>query len=321
VGKPLAVFGFGQGTSGPATMPHTATLTLGSRTLELSFAPAYDEQGAYAGSIVKWEDTTDKQSRDQEARDAQNIVQSFSRSQAMIEFDLDGTIRTANKNFLDTVGYRLEDIQGKHHSMFVDPQEVSSPEYKAFWASLARGEFATGQFKRIRRDGSEVWLRASYNAVLDESGAPYKVVKIASDITTSKQAELANEAEVLKTSEMLRQLPLNVMLVNTDLELTYMNEASIRTLRSLEHNLPVRVDQMMGQCIDVFHKDPSVQRKILGNPRQYLPHKVEIEIGGEDVSLQADGVYGTDGELIGCMATWTVISEQKKLEREQAEAR
>jgi len=320
-GQRLDAFSQGSGSSGPRNMPHTATLELSDVTLEMNFAPSFDEQGAYAGTVVSFEDVTEQLSAALRAQDFENQITSFGRLQATIEFNLDGTILTANDLFLDTVGYRLEEIQGKHHNIFMDPTEAAEPAYREFWASLNRGECNTGEFRRFTKDGSEVWLQAAYNTVLDENSKPYKVVKLASDITEAKRTRIANETEMFKTSEMLRQLPLNVMLVNDKLELTYMNEASKTTLRTIENNLPIRVDQMMGQCIDVFHKDPSVQRKILANPRQYLPHKVEIVIGGEDVSLQADGVYDEAGELMGCMATWTVISEQKKLEREQAEAK
>ncbi len=256
-----------------------------------------------------------------QGKELANQIASFSRSQAMIEFELDGTIVSANENFCNALGYRLEEIQGKHHSMFVTPEYGSSPEYRQFWRDLASGQFRSGQYLRVHRDGSEVWIQASYNPILDEHGRAYKVVKLASDITAEKQAALQAEAEASKVTEMMRQLPINVMLVDAELRLTYMNDLSRQTLRTLEHNLPVRVDDMMGQCIDIFHKSPEVQRRLLSDPKRYLPHKAEIVIGGEDVELQADGVFDSKGEFIGCMASWTVITEKKRMEREAAESR
>ena len=108
------------------------------------------------------------------------------KSQAVIEFNLDGTIITANQNFLDALGYRLDEIQGKHHSMFVEPGERDSAEYRAFWANLNRGEYQAAEYKRIAKGGREIWIQASYNPIFDRSGKPCRVVKFATDITARK---------------------------------------------------------------------------------------------------------------------------------------
>ena len=99
--------------------------------------------------------------------DAQAQLVALNRSQAVIEFNMDGTIVTANQNFLNALGYRLDEIQGKHHSMFVPAGQRDSSEYRAFWAALNRGEFQAGEYKRIAKGGREVWIEASYNPVLD----------------------------------------------------------------------------------------------------------------------------------------------------------
>src|SRR3954468_8836533 len=114
------------------------------------------------------------------------LVAAISKSQAVIEFNMDGTIITANQNFLDTVGYRLDEIQGKHHAMPVTAQERGSPEYSAFWAKLNRGEFQAAEYKRIAKGGREVWIEASYNPILDSANRPHKVIKFATDITAKK---------------------------------------------------------------------------------------------------------------------------------------
>ena len=95
-------------------------------------------------------------------------------------------IITANDNFLDALGYRLDEIQGKHHSMFVLPAMRESAEYRAFWANLNRGEFQAAEYKRIAKGGREVWIQASYNPILDRDGKPCKVIKFATDITAQK---------------------------------------------------------------------------------------------------------------------------------------
>jgi methyl-accepting chemotaxis protein len=110
------------------------------------------------------------------------------KSQAVIEFDLKGNILTANDNFLRTMGYALDEIRGKHHSMFVDPAYRASPEYAAFWEKLGRGDYDVGQYKRVGKGGREVWIQSSYNPILNADGKPFKVVKYAIDITEQKQA-------------------------------------------------------------------------------------------------------------------------------------
>jgi len=102
------------------------------------------------------------------------------RAQAVIEFNLDGTIITANDHFLGAVGYSLAEIQGKHHSMFVSPAERDSAAYREFWASLNRGQFQSAEYKRYGKGGKEIWILASYNPILDDAGKPFKVVKFAS---------------------------------------------------------------------------------------------------------------------------------------------
>ena len=108
------------------------------------------------------------------------------RSQAVIEFDLDGKVRTANENFLKTFGYELSEIRGQHHRLFVDPADAADKTYDEFWAALRRGEFQSAEYKRIGKGGRPVWIRASYNPVLDASGRPYMVVKFATDVTEQK---------------------------------------------------------------------------------------------------------------------------------------
>src|SRR5690348_12922881 len=104
------------------------------------------------------------------AADTRATIEALGRSQAIIEFDLDGTIRHANAKFLEAMGYTLDEIRGKHHSIFVEPAYRESAEYREFWERLRRGEYQAGQFKRHGKNGKPVWIEASYNPVLDRSG-------------------------------------------------------------------------------------------------------------------------------------------------------
>ncbi|MEO1128731.1 MAG: PAS domain S-box protein, partial [Planctomycetota bacterium] len=115
-------------------------------------------------------------------------VRAINRVQAVIEFGLDGTVRHANENFLRIFGYSLEEVVGRHHRMFCDEAYAASPEYAELWQRLTRGEFKAGEFKRLHKDGSLIWLQASYNPIFDKDGDLTKVVKFASDITQEVDA-------------------------------------------------------------------------------------------------------------------------------------
>ena len=120
----------------------------------------------------------------------------ISKSQAVIEFNLDGTIITANQNFLSTLGYSLDEIKGKHHSMFVEPSVRDSNDYREFWARLNRGEFQAAQYKRIGKGGKPIWIQASYNPICDAKGKPCKVIKFATDITAQKIQNMEDAGKI-----------------------------------------------------------------------------------------------------------------------------
>jgi methyl-accepting chemotaxis protein len=148
-----------------------------------SYNPILDDNGKPVKIIKFCADVTGQKMRNLEDHGKMVAVD---RSRAAIEFNLDGTIITANQNFLNVMGYSLADICGKHHSMFVTPADQNTVAYRNLWANLTRGEYQTGEFKRIGKGGKEVWIHATYNPVLDDEGNPIKVVKFASDITEQK---------------------------------------------------------------------------------------------------------------------------------------
>jgi methyl-accepting chemotaxis protein len=149
------------------------------------------------------------------AADAASRVQALGRSQGVIEFALDGTILDANENFLAAVGYRYEELVGQHHSVLCEPALVASPAYRTFWAKLARGDFDSGEYRRIRKDGREVWIQATYNPLLDASGKPMKVVKFAADITAEKMraAEYQSKVAAIERSQLVIEFdPMGIIL-------------------------------------------------------------------------------------------------------------
>jgi len=144
--------------------------------------------------VVKF--ATDVSPRKMQDADSQGQIDAIGKSQAVIHFNLDGTIITANDNFLKTLGYRLDEIQGRHHSMFVEEKEKQSAAYREFWAALNRGEFKAAEYKRIGKGGKEVWIQASYNPIFDLNGKPFKVVKYATDITARKMQDADSQGQI-----------------------------------------------------------------------------------------------------------------------------
>ncbi|MFO0995357.1 MAG: PAS domain-containing methyl-accepting chemotaxis protein [Alphaproteobacteria bacterium] len=155
---------------------------------------------------------------DDKAFEAQATLDALSKSQAVIEFTPDGTILTANENFCAAMGYGLREIQGKHHSMFVDPAYTASPEYKKFWAKLARGEFEATQFKRFAKGGKEIWIEASYNPVFGPDGRVFKVVKYATDVTKQKMeyADLLGQINAIKKSQAVIEFNLDGTIITAN---------------------------------------------------------------------------------------------------------
>jgi methyl-accepting chemotaxis protein len=161
--------------------------------LQATYNPILDQEGRPV-SIVKFAaDITAARMRQAEA-DARATA--LDRSQAVIEFALDGTILHANENFLAAVGYALDEVVGRHHSIFCQPEEVQSFEYREFWRRLGTGAFDVGTYHRRAKDGRDVWLQATYNPILDTDGRPIKIVKFAMDVTEARQRDAEFEGKV-----------------------------------------------------------------------------------------------------------------------------
>lgn len=135
------------------------------------------------------------------------IIEAIDKSQGTIEFSMDGTILTANDNFLNVLGYSLEEVKGKHHRIFCEESYANSPEYTAFWEKLNRGEFDAGEYKRIGKNGKAVYIQATYNPIFDLNSNPVKILKIASDITEKKRLD----AERTKQAALIMEMSTPVM--------------------------------------------------------------------------------------------------------------
>jgi methyl-accepting chemotaxis protein len=172
--------------------------------IQASYNPVFDKSGKPVKVVKFAADITEQKRRN---ADFEGQIAAIHKSQAVIEFTLDGTILTANDNFLKTLGYTLEEIRGQHHRMFVEPSYRESADYRLFWERLGRGEYDAGQYKRVGKGGAEVWIQASYNPIMDSAGKPMKVVKYASNIT-----ELRTIAEQIVNSsrdkDLTQRIPL-----------------------------------------------------------------------------------------------------------------
>lgn len=152
--------------------------------LQASYNPVRDESGTIVRVVKFATDITESKERNAEL---QGMMEAINRAQAVIVFDLEGTVLDANENFLSIFGYTLDEVVGKHHRIFCEATYAESIAYQEFWQRLGKGEYDCGEFKRLSKDGSEVWLQASYNPIFDAAGRPVKVVKFATNITAEIQ--------------------------------------------------------------------------------------------------------------------------------------
>ncbi|MEH6713952.1 MAG: PAS domain S-box protein, partial [Paraglaciecola polaris] len=183
--------------------------------IQASYNPLLDENGHPTG-VIKY--ATDVTKQKAQSADYAGQIEAISKSQAVIEFDMNGLILSANDNFLSAMGYSLQEVQGKHHSMFVEPEYKNSHEYHLFWENLNKGEFNSAEFKRIDKLGNEVWIQASYNPILDLNGKPFKVVKYATDITEQKlrNADYSGQIEAIGKSQAVIEFDMNGIIQNAN---------------------------------------------------------------------------------------------------------
>lgn len=220
---------------------YRATINIGSWTFDLVATPLKDENGRRAGIAVEWADASVRlQNLDYAAQSA-----AASRAQAVIEFNMDGTVITANENFLKAIGYSLGEIEGKHHRMFVDPAERESSAYREFWDALNRGQYQTGEYKRFGKAGKEVWILGSYNPVLDEKGKPFKVVKFATDVTVQKlrNADLAGQIDAIGKSQAVIEFNLDGTIIGANENFLTALGYSLNDIKGHHHSLFVKADE------------------------------------------------------------------------------
>lgn len=251
----------------------------------------------------------------QRRREAQARMDAISKSMAIIEFTLDGTIVTANDNFLHTMGYSLSEIQGEHHRMFVEPSYRNSNEYHAFWDRLGRGQYETGQYLRIGKGGKQIWIEATYNPILDAEGRPYKVVKLATDITARKlrDADSAGQLAAIGKSMAVIEFSLDGKILT----------ANKNFLNTLGYSL----DEITGQHHSMF-VDPAQRQSLeyrmlwdkLGRGEYESGQYLRVGKGGRQVWIQAsyNPIVDASGKCFKVVKFATDITEQKLRDAESS---
>ncbi len=199
--------------------PYLTTIRVGKRVFNLRATPLVDDAGNRIGSQVEW--------LEPEIFENESIVEAASKTQAFIQFEMDGTIVTANDNFLNALGYSLNEIVGQHHRMFVAEEEKHTASYAQFWEKLNEGQVLKGVYRRLAKNGSDVWIQASYIPLIDRKGQSYKVVKYATDITrVVETGSLAQEAveNVQSVAAAIEEMSASVAEISKNMQLS--NEAA-----------------------------------------------------------------------------------------------
>ncbi|HEV7261105.1 MAG TPA: methyl-accepting chemotaxis protein [Bosea sp. (in: a-proteobacteria)] len=209
-------------------------------------------------------------------------IAAINRSQAVIEFGLDGRILDANENFLAVTGYSLAEVKGQHHSLFMPPGEADTAAYKQFWADLGRGEFVRGQFLRHGKGGREVWIQASYNPIMGASGKPVSVVKYAFDVTEQKnhQADLECQQRAIDKAQAVIAFDLTGKVLH----------ANENFLAVLGYTLPEIVGQHHRMFVDPVERESAAYKAFwerLGRGEYEAAQYRRIAKGGREVWIQA----------------------------------
>ena len=254
-------------------------------------------------------------SKDEEsAHDWVAQLDGIRRTQAVVEFEPDGTILTANELFLKAMGYQLEDIVGRHHRIFMPEHLSNTPQYAEQWRTLARGEAVSGEFERRHKSGEAVWIQGAYYPILDRSGQVYKVVKFASEITDL----VAVRKEANRIRSMVDQSSLSVVFATPDGRIDYANGAALECVRELEPLLGFRANDLIGKPLDSFASDPEGRRQ-LSIEESGLPRRFHLEVGCETLEVQLSAVTD-DGEYVGAMMSWEAVTERLNSERAAKQA-
>lgn len=219
--------------------------------LQSSYNPIFDAAGNPV-KVVKFASVVTDERRLQS--EYQGQIAAIHHGQCVISFELDGTIIDANENFLNATGYRFGEVRGQHHRMFVDADFSESDEYKLFWADLAAGRHRAGEYRRVGKDGRQVWLQATYNPILDMNGRPFKIIKYAADVTAQKlrQADYGSQIEAINKSQGVVVFALDGTILDANTNFLDMVDYAIDEVRGQHHRLLVERDLASSEDYQAF---------------------------------------------------------------------
>jgi len=291
-----------------SNLPFDSDIDVGPLKFHLHVTAIQDTHGEYVGSTLEWADITEKSALAKLNADYQGKIEAINKSQAVIEFNMDGTILTANDNFLNTLGYTLMEIEGKHHSMFAEAGYANSAEYKAFWERLNRGEYDTGEYKRIGKDGKEVWIQASYNPIADLNGKPFKVVKYATDVTDVKlkSANFGGQIEAISKSQAVIEF-------NMDGTILAANDNFLNTLGYTFSEIEGKHHSMFAEASYANSAEYKAFWEKLNRGEYDTGEYKRIGKGGKEVWIQAsyNPITDLNGKAFKVVKYATDITEQK----------
>jgi methyl-accepting chemotaxis protein len=269
--------------------------------LQASYNPIFDAQGK-PFKVVKY--ATDVTARKMKDADYQGQIDAIGKTQAVIEFNLDGTVTDANDNFLKTLGYTLDEIKGRHHSMFVEPTFRESQEYKQFWRELNEGKFQSAEYKRIGKGGKVVWIQGSYNPIFDLNGKPFKVVKFALNITGRKRSE-----EAISMVQAIIEFGLDGTVLTANENFLKTMGYTLEEVKGRHHSL----------FVDPAFRETAEYRQFwrdLNEGKFQAADYKRIAKGGREVWLQAiyNPIFDADGKPFKVVKNASDITDRKKAE-------
>tara|TARA_R110002110_G_scaffold411430_1_gene635782 strand:+ start:356 stop:2212 length:1857 start_codon:yes stop_codon:yes gene_type:complete len=280
--------------------------------IQASYNPILDRKGK-AVRVIKF--ATDITAQTLQNADFSGKIDAIGKSQAVIEFELDGTIIDANENFLGAVGYTIDEIRGRHHSMFVEPAYRESKEYKEFWEKLGKGEYEAAQYKRIGKGGKEIWIQASYNPILDPDGSPIKVVKFATDITaqTLQNADFSGQIGAISKSQAVIEFELDGTIIDANENFLGAVGYTIDEIRGQHHRMFVEPAYAESAEYSAFWKN------LAAGQFEAAEYK-RIGKGGKEIWIQAsyNPILDPDGSPFKVVKYATDITADM-LRRQQAE--
>ncbi|MDK4805337.1 MAG: PAS domain S-box protein [Novosphingobium aromaticivorans] len=283
--------------------------------LQASYNPIFDLAGNPVKIVKYATDITDEKVRQAEH---QGQIAAIHKSQCVISFDLEGRVLDANDNFLEATGYRLGDIRGAHHSMFVPEEHVRSEEYRQFWKALANGQHRSGEFHRVTATGADLWLQASYNPIFDLSGKPMKIIKYAYDVTDEKQrhAQFEGQIKAIRKAQGVISFALDGTVLDANTKFLDMVGYELDELVGQRHEILVDPGQVNG-CEYLTFWD-----KLRAG--EYMTGRFErISKQGERIWLQAsyNPIFDLAGNLVNIVKFATDVTQDVALADAYEEAR